>query len=167
MWRPCVFREVFRKHSRSIRHVRKTVGKHASSSWCIRNENLEVLGSVWFPNTPNGHRTWRMLSESVLKACGKSSDHSRSIRRVLKAFGKHTESVRKGNLSKSTCGKYSVYSESILKPYWKHSESKRKAFGDTLEKTHSEGHSASLKKHTTFVYGKQTEAHSGQCDRPT
>ena len=45
------------------------------------------------------------------------SVHSRSIRRVLKAFGKHTESVRKGTLSKSTCGKYSVYSESILKPY--------------------------------------------------
>ena len=70
-------REVFGKHSRSMRHVRKTSGKHASRSGCIRNENLEVLGSVWFPN-----------------------------------------------------------SESILKPYYKHSESKRK--------THSERHSASL-----------------------
>ena len=38
-------REVFEKHSRSIRHVRKKFGKHASSSWCIRNEILEVLGS--------------------------------------------------------------------------------------------------------------------------
>ena len=47
----------------------------------------------------------------------KSSVHSRSIRRVLKAFGKYTESVWKGSLSKSTCGKYSVYSESILKPF--------------------------------------------------
>ena len=50
-------REVFGKHSRRIRHVRKTFGKHASSSWCIRNENVEVLGSVCFPNIPNGPRT--------------------------------------------------------------------------------------------------------------
>ena len=42
-------REVFGKYSRSLRH--------ASSSWCIRNENLELLGSVCFPNTPNGRRT--------------------------------------------------------------------------------------------------------------
>ena len=49
MWHPCVFG----KHSRSIQHVRKTFGKHA----CIRNEILEVLGSVCFPNTPNGPRT--------------------------------------------------------------------------------------------------------------
>ena len=33
---------------------------------------------------------------------------SSSIRRILKAFGNHTESVRKGNISKQTCGKYSV-----------------------------------------------------------
>ena len=56
-------REVFGKYYRSIQHVRKTSGKHASSSWCIRNENLEVLGSVCFFNTPNGPRTRRMLSE--------------------------------------------------------------------------------------------------------
>ena len=49
-------REVFGKHSRSIRHVRKTFGKHVSSSWCIRTENLEMLGSVCFPNTQNGPR---------------------------------------------------------------------------------------------------------------
>ena len=49
-------REVFGKHYRSIQHVRKTSGKHASSSWCIRNENLEVLGSVCYLNTPNGPR---------------------------------------------------------------------------------------------------------------
>jgi hypothetical protein len=30
-------REVFGKHSRNIRRVRKTFGKHTSSSWCIRN----------------------------------------------------------------------------------------------------------------------------------
>ena len=42
-------REEFGKHS-GIRHVRKTFGKHASSSWCIRNENLEMLCSVCFPN---------------------------------------------------------------------------------------------------------------------
>ena len=53
MWRPCVFG----KHSRSTRHVRKTFRKHASSSWWIRNATLEVLGSVCFPNTPNGPRT--------------------------------------------------------------------------------------------------------------
>ena len=95
-------REVFGKHSRSIRHLRKTFGRHASSSWCIRNENVEGAG-------------FRMLSERfqyafriLQKACGKNSIHSVSIRRVLKAFGKFTESVRKGNLSKSTCGKYSV-----------------------------------------------------------
>ena len=56
-------REVFGKHFRSIRHVRKTFGKHASSSWCIQNENLDVLGSVCFPNTANEPRTSRMLSE--------------------------------------------------------------------------------------------------------
>ena len=53
-------REVFRKHSRSIRHVRKmhaSSRKHASSSWCIQNENVKVLGSVCFPNTLNGPRT--------------------------------------------------------------------------------------------------------------
>ena len=83
--------------------------------------------------------------KSMWTACRKSSVHSRSIRHVRKAFGKHTESIRKGNLSKSTCGKYSVYSESIRKPYCKHLETKREAFGDTLGKTHSEGHSTSLK----------------------
>jgi hypothetical protein len=42
-------REVFGKHSKNIRRVRKTFGKYASSSWCIRNEHFEVLGSVSFP----------------------------------------------------------------------------------------------------------------------
>ena len=50
-------REIFGKHSRSIRHVRKTSGKHASLSWCIRNEHLEVLGSICFLNTPNRPKT--------------------------------------------------------------------------------------------------------------
>ena len=113
-------REVFGKHSRNILHAWKTSGKHASSSWCIRNENVEVVG-------PYAFRTPRMDVEhdecfpnvfSILrKACGKSSVYSRSIRRVLKAFGKHVENVRKGNLSRSTWGRYSIYSESILKQY--------------------------------------------------
>ena len=120
-------REVFEKHSRSIRHVRKTFGKHASCSWCIRNENVEVLDSVCFPNTPNGHLEYDECFPNVFsilrKACGKSSVHSRLIRRVRKAFGKHTKSVRKQNLLKSTCGKYSVYSETILKTFGKQTES--------------------------------------------
>ena len=75
-------REVFGKLSRSVRHVRKTFGKHASSSWCIRNENLEVLG-------PYAFRTPRMDLEhdecfpkvfSILrKACGKHAERVRSI----------------------------------------------------------------------------------------
>ena len=73
-----------------------------------------VLGACWnenvilrcwvpyaFPNTPNGPRTRRMLSErfqypfrvsqNVRTACGKSLVQFRSIRHVLKAFGKHSE----------------------------------------------------------------------------
>jgi hypothetical protein len=79
-------REVFGKHSRNIRRVRKTFGKHTSSSWCIRNEHLEVLGSVCFPNTPNWLRTWRMLPEyecwcsgSERTVFGKHPVYSRSI----------------------------------------------------------------------------------------
>ena len=131
-----------------------------------------VLGAfgmnIWRCGVPYAFRTPRMdleHDECFPNVFGIRSVHSRSIRRVLKTFGKHTERVRKGNFSKSTCGKYSVYYESILKLYLKHSENERKAVGDTLGKTHLEGHSASLKNHTTFVYGKQTEAHSGQCDR--
>ena len=71
-----------------------------------------------FHMLPNGHRTWQTLSERFQNA-GKV--HSRSIRRVLKAFGKHTESVRKGNLSKSTC------------LFWKHSETILKIFGKQTE----------------------------------
>ena len=36
--------EIFGKHSRSIPHVRKTSGKHASCSWCIRNEVFGLFG---------------------------------------------------------------------------------------------------------------------------
>ena len=41
-------------------------------------------------------------------------------------FGKHSEAfeiVQKGNLSKPICGKYSVYSKSILKTFGKETES--------------------------------------------
>ena len=51
----CIFKIIFidhlnvsfmciREYSRNIRHVRKTFGKHASSSWCIRNEHFGGAG---------------------------------------------------------------------------------------------------------------------------
>ena len=90
-------REVFGRHSGSIRHVRKTFGKHAL-----------------------------VIGEFGMNIC-----------RVLKAFGKHTESDRKGILSKSTCGKYSVYSETILKTFGKQTDIirwyiEKNTFGGTL-----------------------------------
>ena len=63
--------EVLREHCRSIRRVRKTFGKHVSSSGCIRSETLEVLCSVCFPNLehdeyfPNAFRTRRINLEST------------------------------------------------------------------------------------------------------
>ena len=72
-----------------------------------------------FPNRHFGVR------KACGKACEKSSGYSSSIRCVRKAFGKHTESIRKGNLSKSICGKYLVYSEIILKTFGKETESIR------------------------------------------
>ena len=59
-------REVLDKHFRNIRYVRKTFRKNASSPMCIRK-------------TPNGHDE-RFRNPFI------------SVRRVLKAFGKHTES---------------------------------------------------------------------------
>ena len=50
--------KVFGKHSMSIRHVRKTFRKHASSSRCIRNENLGGTGKCTY-----AFRTHRMLIE--------------------------------------------------------------------------------------------------------
>jgi hypothetical protein len=103
-------REVFGKHSRNIRHVRKTVGKHTSSYWWIRNE---VLGSVCFPNTRmdlEHDECFPNMNVGVLGANGPYSGSIRSIRKPFGVFGNHS------------------------KPYWKHSESKRKAFGDTLRK---------------------------------
>ena len=121
MWRPCVFG----KYSRSILGAYGMYGKSSGNMRLVLGAFGMKFWRCWVPNSPNGPRTWRMLSERfqypfrvLRKACGMSSVHSRSIRRVLKAFGKHTESVPKGNLSTSICGKYSVYTESILKPYW-------------------------------------------------
>ena len=128
MLRPCVFG----KYSGSILRAHGMYGKRSGSMRLV----LGAFGmNIWRCWVPCAFRTPRMDVEHdecfsnvfsiVRKACGKNTVHSRSIRRVLKAFGKHTESVRKGNLSKSTCGKYSVYSESILKTFRKQTESIR------------------------------------------
>ena len=92
----------------------------------------------------------------VLKACGKSLVHSRSIRCVLKAFGKHSE--RKP---------FEVNMREVFGLFWNHTENIGKTNGKHSV-IHWERHirRTSLKNHTTFVYGKETEAHSGQCDRP-
>ena len=88
-------REVFEKHSMSIRHVRKTFGKHASFSWCIRNENVEVLDSVCFPNTPNGHLEYDECFPNVSVSSGKHVERVQSILGRFAVFGKHPESIRK------------------------------------------------------------------------
>ena len=144
MWHPCVFG----KHSRSIRHVWKMFGKHASSSWCIRNENLEVLGSICFPNIPNGPRTWRMLPGHFQNACGMHAERVWSILGRFAMFWKHLESMQE------VFGLFWKHSETILKTFGKQTENKRKItlFGGTFS------------QFTTFVFGKQTEWHSGQCD---
>ena len=148
MWHPCVFG----KHSKSIRHVRKTFGKHASSSWCIRNELLEVLGSMCFPNTPNG--PWNMTNafRAFSASFGNSLVYSRSIHRVLKAFGKETfRSQHAGSI------------QSILKAFWNLTEIIRKTNGKhsgIYWGKHIQRDIRSVKKnHTIFVYGKQMEGH--------
>ena len=108
-----------------------------------------------------------MSSESVRKACEKSSGYSRSIRRVRvrKAFGKHSVSIRKAFGKETFRNKYAGSIWYILKAHSQYSERKRKAFGDKLEKTYSEAHSVSFEKLHTFLILKVNRKHSGQCDR--
>ena len=74
------------------------------------HSRMDLEHDECFPNV------FSILSMNERKAGGKSSVHSRSIHRVLVLFEKHTKSVRKGNLSKSACGKHS---EIILKTFGK------------------------------------------------
>ena len=73
----CIWK-AFGKHSRSIHGMyRKRSG---SMRLVLGTFGMEVLGSVCFPNTPNGSRTWRMLSECFQYP-----------------FWNHTENIRKTN----------------------------------------------------------------------
>ena len=122
LWRPCVFGKysgsilgAYGMYGKRWGSMRLVLGAFGMKSWrcwvpyAFRTPQMDLEHDECFPN----------VFSIVRNACGKSSVHSRSIRRVLKAFGKHAESVRKGNLSKSTLRKYSVYSETILKTFGK------------------------------------------------
>lgn len=101
----------------------------------LSDQNSEALGSVCFPNTPNGPITWRMFSEyklicseSVRKPCINSSVYSRTIRRVRKVFEKHLEMIRKVFEEVTFRNKYAKNIRYILKEHWIYLEGKRKAF---------------------------------------
>ena len=162
MLRSCIFG----KYSGSILGAYGMYGKR-SGSMCLV---LCAFGmKFWRCCVLYAFRTPRMdleHDECFPKTCGKHAERVLSIRRVLKAFRKHTESVREGNLSKLSCGKYSVYSESILKPYWKHSENKRKAFGDTLGENTFGGTFGQFKKSHHFLILNLVRKTNGSSFRP-
>ena len=85
-------RIIFGKHSvcpRSILAVRLRTDAYGtafgSSKKCVVHVQINF-------HRPSGR--FQYPTESVRKACGKSSVSSMSIRRVLKAYGKHTGSIR-------------------------------------------------------------------------
>ena len=94
MWRPCVFG----KYSGTVLGAYGMYGKRTGSMRLV----LGAFGmKIWGCRDPCAFRTPKMdlehdecFQKSVLKTCGKSSDHSRLIRRVLKTFGKQSESIR-------------------------------------------------------------------------
>ena len=100
---------------------------------------------MWFvlsPNTPNGHKTGRMIFV-------KDAERGRSILGRFVMFWKHSESKKKA-FGKETfeinIREVFALFWSIRKPYWKHLESKREAFGETLGKIHLGGRSGSFQK---------------------
>ena len=100
------------------------------------------MGFVSSPNTPNGHKTGRMIFV-------KDAERGRSILGRFVMFWNHSESKKKA-FGKETfeinIRKVFALFWSIRKPYWKHLESKREAFGETLGKIHLGGRSGSFQK---------------------
>ena len=100
-------------------------------------------------------------SEGILGAYSMYGKRSENMRNLLvhsewtfAVFWKHSGSIRKAIGKESFRSQHAGSIRSILKPYWKHSENKRISFGDTLRKTHSEGHyrhSEILQRHSESV----------------
>ena len=96
------------------------------SEWKFGGAGFRVL-SEWPRMDLEHDQCFPNVFSILRKACGKSLVHSRSIRRVLKAFGKRSEMKP-----------FEVNMREVFGLFWKHSETILKTFGKQTESIRGE-----------------------------